>query len=405
MESISLSYGLSGRFTGSLEKSRITGRFTPPAAISDLKAAVAAAAAAPTDYPPLHQSLVPGDKVVIVLDRSTPQPAAVVAGLFDELARRDIAPADVTILQPVSPLAEVPVDPRSGLPEDLRESVRWLIHDPLPEDSCAYLASTAAGERVYLSKELLAGDVTILVGAVEFDRLWGYRGLQSALYPGLSNVESLKKAHGQPHDELKSGDIRPLRQTADEVAWLLGVHFAVGIVPSAEGGGSQVFAGPAESVLALSRTALDAHWKFSMEEAPELVLATVDADAQGHGWERLAMALDAARQVVAKDGRIGVLTELSAPLTEGLQIVRDSRKPRDAMRPLRELSPPDVRTASALARAVEWANVYLLSKLDPDLVEDLFMVPLADAGEVQRLISGETSVAILPSAQHVCTEA
>ncbi|HVJ87989.1 MAG TPA: lactate racemase domain-containing protein [Caulifigura sp.] len=403
-EKFSLSFGTSGRFEGQVAAERLAGRFTPPASIVDLQAAVAAAAGNPPDYPPLHQSLVPGDHVMIVLDRSTPRPAEVIAGLFDEFAKRGIDPSDVTIMQPVAPLADKPEDPRSALPAAAREAVRWHVHDPLPDDSCAYVATTAAGERIYLSKELVASDVTILVSAVEFDRLWGYRGLQSALFPGLSNIESLRKAHGQPHEELQADDVRPIRQKADEIAWLLGVHFAVGIVPGAEGGASQVFAGPAESVLKQSQEALNQHWRFSMQEPAELVLVSVDADATGHTWTQLATALEAAKSLVAKDGKIGVLSELKAPLSEGLQLIRDSRKPRDAMRPLREQSPPDLTTATALAKAVEWANVYLLSELDPDLVEEMFMVPLANADEVQRLIAGEDSIAVIGSAQHVCTD-
>ncbi|QDT57419.1 hypothetical protein Pan44_54880 [Caulifigura coniformis] len=404
-ENFTLSFGSTGQFHGQIDPSRLMGRFVAPAAITDLKGAVAAAVAAPTDYPPLHQSLVPGDRVVIVLDRSTPRPDEVVAGLFEEFARRDIAPSDVVILQPVSPLAEKPGDPRAALPEPIREAVQWHIHDPLATEACAYLATTAAGERVYLAKELLDADVTILVGAVEFDRLWGYRGLQSAMYPGLSDVESLKKAHGQPHEELQTEDVRPLRQKADEIAWLVGVHFAVGVVPATGGGGSQVFAGTAESVLAQCRDALNQTWRFTTEEQPELVLVSVDQDALGHNWMQFASALQTAKSIVAKDGKIGVLTQLNAPLTEGLQLIRDSRKPRDAMRPLREQSPPDLATATALAKSVEWANVYLLSHLDPDLVEDMFMVPLANTDEVQRLIGGEESIAIVASGQHVCAEA
>ncbi len=403
-EKFTLPYGAAGQFSSEIDAARLAGRFTPPKPIVDLRAAVAAAAANPTDFPPLHQALVPGDRVIIVLDRSTPQPAQAVAGLFEEFAKRDIQPGDVTILQPVSPLADRPADPRMLLPEADRELVRWVIHDPLPEHSCTYLATTADGERIYLSRELVDADVTILVSAVEFDRLWGYRGLQSAIYPGLSNLESLKKAHGQPHEELQTDDIRPLRQKADEISWLLGVHFAVGIVPAAQGGGSQVFAGPAESVLKQSQAALNAHWRFTTAEPPELVLISVDNDATGHDWPQLATALETAKAIVARDGRIGVLTELNAPLTEGLQLIRDTRKPRDAMRPLREQSPPDLATATALARAVEWANVYLLSNLEPDLVEDMFMVPLASTAEVQRLIAGEDSIAIIASAQHVCSE-
>src|SRR6188474_3349107 len=108
IESFSLTFGSTGRFTGKIESARLIGRFTPPAPIADLKVAVAAAVANPDGYPPLHQSLVPSDRVMIILDRSTPQPAEVVAGLFEEFAKREIDPADVTILQPVSPLAEKP---------------------------------------------------------------------------------------------------------------------------------------------------------------------------------------------------------------------------------------------------------------------------------------------------------
>jgi len=404
IESFSLSFGSTGRFSGQVDAARLAGRFIPPPPLADLKSAVAAAAASPTNYPPLHQSLVPGDRVMILLDRSTPQPAEVIAGLFEELGQREVDPADVTILQPVSPLAGKPDDPRSALPEEAREAVRWLVHDPLPEDSCTYLATTVDGERIYLSRELVDADVTILVSAVEFDPLWGYRGLQSAIYPGLSNLESLKKAHGQPHEELQTDSVRPLRQKADEIAWLLGVHFAVGLVPSAEGGASHVFAGPAESVLKQSQEALNRHWRFEAAEAPEMVLVSVDRDAAGHGWEQLATTLRTARSVVAKDGKIGVLTQLDAPLGEGLQLIRDSRRPRDAMRPLRELSPPDLGAATALAKAVEWANVYLLSNLDPDLVEEMFMIPMANTDEVQRLIAGEESIVVIASGQHVCTE-
>src|SRR4051812_4718915 len=125
-ESFSLAFGATGRFTGRIDPARLTGRFTPPAPIADLRAAVAAAACNPKNYPPLHQSLVPGDRVMIVLDRSTPRPAEVVAGLFDELVKRDIQPADITILQPVSPLAEKGADPRSSLPAAAREAIRWL---------------------------------------------------------------------------------------------------------------------------------------------------------------------------------------------------------------------------------------------------------------------------------------
>jgi hypothetical protein len=70
------------------------------------------------------------------------------------------------------------------------------------------------------------------------------------------------------------------------------------------------------------------------------------------------------------------------------------------MKPLREQMPPDLLAATSLARAVEWANVYLQSEMDPDLVEDLFMVPMRGESEFQKLVSGDEPLAVIRSGQH-----
>jgi hypothetical protein len=67
---------------------------------------------------------------------------------------------------------------------------------------------------------------------------------------------------------------------------------------------------------------------------------------------------------------------------------------------LRSAAPPDLISATQLAHAIDWTNVYLLSRLDPQLVEDLFMIPLGDTDEARRLIDGTDSCAIVAGAQH-----
>jgi hypothetical protein len=74
--------------------------------------------------------------------------------------------------------------------------------------------------------------------------------------------------------------------------------------------------------------------------------------------------------------------------------------PAEGLRPLRQAAPEDLVPATELAEAVDWANVYLLSRLSSDLVEDLFMVPLESEDEVKRLLGMEEPVLFLPSAQH-----
>ena len=53
-----------------------------------------------------------------------------------------------------------------------------------------------------------------------------------------------------------------------------------------------------------------------------------------------------------------------------------------------------------LAQTLDRANVYLLSQLEEDLVEELFMVPVANVTEALRVIDGTDACAVIGSAQH-----
>jgi nickel-dependent lactate racemase len=187
----------------------------------------------------------------------------------------------------------------------------------------------------------------------------------------------------------------------DEIGWLLGVQFVLQVVPSGEGGVAEVIAGMSEQVLSAGKQRLAEHWRVDVQGQAELVVAAVDADAGGHGWKQVAAALDAARRIVARDGRILLLTELADAPTEGIEMIRDARTPREALRPVRELAKADRTEALQLATALDRANVYLLSKLPDDLVEDLFMVPVASVDEARKVMEGAEECVVIGSAQHV----
>ncbi|HEX6986792.1 MAG TPA: hypothetical protein VF170_15550, partial [Planctomycetaceae bacterium] len=85
----------------------------------------------------------------------------------------------------------------------------------------------------------------------------------------------------------------------------------------------------------------------------------------------------------------------------GIELLRRAEEPRDAFRPLRQTAPDDLLAATQFAQAVDWARVYLLSRLDSDLVEDLFCVPVENEAEVARLLaSGDEPCVFIGSAQH-----
>lgn len=400
LEHFQLPYGRDRHFECGIEGDLLVGAIRPPAGLDDVAAATERAVEQPLDYPPLRQTLVAGDQVVIVLDRQTPAAPQLLAGIWNVLADSRVQPQDVHIVQPAELRGRPASDPRDALPPGVREQVSWRIHDPLDPSACGYLATTTGGERVYLPRDLIAADVVLCVGAIEFDESLGYRGTLSAVYPGLSTAEALRKAAGAGHAELQPDNPRPLRELADEVGWLLGVQFVIQVVPAAEGGVAEVLAGLTESVLARGKARLRELWQIDIAERAELVIASVDADAGGHGWPQVAAALDTARRIVARDGRILLLTELADPPTKGINLIRDAHTPHEALKPVREQADVDRLEALQLAQALDRANVYLMSQLEDDLVEELFMVPVANVTEALRVIDGSERCAVIGSAQH-----
>ena len=397
---IELNYGRHGQFACDIDPRRVLVLHPGPAPCPWFTEKVRKALTTPLDFPSLVQVCVPGDQVVVALDRHTPCAAEMIAEVWRLLEQRGIDPSAVRILQPAALDGVALVDPRVNLPDAIRRQVQWTVHDPTDLKRHAYLAATARGERIYLARELVDADVVLSIGTIAYDPVLGYRGTNSVFYPGLSNTEAIARSRGEGHSELGPDDERPLRQIIDEVAWLLGTQFSVQVLPAAGAGAADVVAGAYDSVFRKGRKRLAELWRVSLPERADVVLAAVDADSAGHGWDQIGAALATARNLVARGGKIIILSELDAEPEIGIEIIRKSQSPRSALQPIRKQAPVDMIAATQFAYAADWARVYLMSRLPSGMVDELFMVPLENDREVEKILAGDDSCVILGSAQH-----
>lgn len=406
MALISLEYGTTGCWSGDISDSQLLWQFGGPPALLDSAAAIAEVIAQPLDFPALNQALVPGDRVTIVLDRHVPSAAEIIAALWKVCLTAGVAAEDVLILQPIDLTSARPSDPRRLLPEGARDAVVWKIHDPTDDQGIGYLAASADGERIYLAREVLDADFVLPIGRLGFDPVQGRRSAMSSFYPGLSNTEAFAKSRGQGHSELGPDEERPFGQRIQEIGWLLGVQFVIQSMPSSgHGGAAAVLAGTTDAVAQRGRTVLDASWRVRFDQRGETAIVTIPATVDDvSGWEQLGNALEAACRLVVREGRIIVLSDLAAEPGPGIQLLQSCRSAKAALQPLRKESPPDLVPASQIAAAADWASIYLLSKLPPTSVEEMFMTPLENESEVTRLIKTCDGCIVLSGAQHASPE-
>lgn len=400
--SIDLPYGRTGRFRYRSDTAHVAGVHNAPRALGKLSSEIQKVISHPLEFPPLENAVVAGDHITLAIDRNTPHAATIVAEVWRLLERQSIAAEDVVVIQPASWTAQPLDDPRSELPDDVRQLVKWVIHDPTDEANRRYLAATASGDRVYLAAEVTEADFVLPIGQIAFDPLIGFRGTNSVLYPGLSSTDAIARAHGQGHRELSPTDDRPLRQMMDEIAWLLGIQFSIQVIAGAQGGVSHVLAGAVDAVFRRGKELLTQEWMVNLDSRPQMVVAAIDIDASGHGWEQMGTALEVASNLVSSGGKIVLLTQVDADPGDGVRMIRESESPRDSLQQLRTILPPDLIPATQLAHAVDWAHVYLMSGLDGGLVEDLFMTPLENDREVERLLEANEGTVFLGGAQNAC---
>jgi hypothetical protein len=292
------------------------------------------------------------------------------------------------------------------LPERVRDEVIWKIHDPTDDKAIGYLASCADGERIYLAREVLDADFVVPIARLGFDSVQGRRSAMHSFYPGLSNTEAFTKSRGQGHSELGPDDERPFGQRVQEIGWLLGIQFAMQILPSSgHGGAAGILAGHPDSIAQRGRTLLDENWRVRVDQRGETAVVSIPTGPdEATGWEQLGEALEAASRLIIREGRIVVLSDLSAEPGPGMETLRACRSAKAALQPLRKQLPPDLVAASQIAAAADWASVYLLSRLPSQLVEESFMTPLENEREVTRLLSTCDGCIVLAGAQHAYTD-
>jgi hypothetical protein len=346
----------------------------------------------PRDYPPLRQAVVPGDRVVIALGDDVPDAAAVLGAVCEVFRAAGVDPESVTVL--------TDAEPRAGLSQAVPGGVTFRRHDPEDRANLAYLATTAAGRRVYLDRALTDADFVLPVGRLAYDPVLGYRGPWGVIFPGLSDAETRRTVRAGAGDDHPPDPRRPRPVLAEsaEVSWLLGSQFQVGLVAGVTGVVG-VVAGLSATVLDQGVRAVEEAWAFRTGERAELVIAGIGRPGDPSGIDDVARGLATASRLVTRGGKIVVLSRAGGPIGPAVRRLFQADDPRAAAAALKgHESDSDYPAARQISRALAWADVYLLSALERDDVEDLAMIALDRPEEARRLAAVSGSCLVVSQA-------
>jgi nickel-dependent lactate racemase len=370
------------------------------AALTDTAAALDRALNEPLEYPPLGSGMTPGDRVVLALDRGLPQAQELAAAAIAYLVRGGVALDGITVLQTHADAQSPCDDLRRHWPDAWRERVALLAHDPSDRGQMAYLATTSTGEPVMLNRALTDADVVLPVGCSRPPGSAGYFGIHSPLFPAFADRKAQWRFRSPEALRAGSKTRQRLAAEADEVGWLLGVAFTIQVVPAGGERLLDVLAGQPEAVRARGRQLHRAAWTGRVPRRASLVVAGIEGGPTQQTWQNLGRALAAAATVAEEGGAIALCCDLAGTPGIGMQCLAHHDSHEAALRRIRKDRPDDTLPAMQLAETLEDHRVYLLSRLEGELVEQLDMAPIGDREELIRLIRHHPSCIVLADAPH-----
>jgi len=373
--------------------------------VADLDAATMAALAQPINYPSLAQCITPADRVVLALDRGVPQVAQLTAAIIRALVEAGLDPDGITVLQGPADLDPGADDPCRLVPSLLRQRITLLTHDPANRRQLAYLAASQSGNAVLIHRALHEADVVLPIGCLRGDETAGYFGIHSPVFPTFSDVKTIQRFRDFAALNGRGNHKREMAAEVDHVAWLLGVNFTIQVVPAAGDRVLHVLSGQSESVRRRGQELYRAAWSWPAQRRASLVVAAIEGDAGQQTWENVGRALQAADRFIEEDGAIVVCCDLAVKPGPALRHMAHAQWHRSALKHVGKQRPVDALPAAQFAGALNQHKVYLLSRLDPSVVEELDVIPVAGPDELMRLARQHASCILLSNAPYVTAAA
>lgn len=398
-----LRYGRTATLTLPLDPATSAGCFLgePPQPI-DVRKATTSALSAPVDYPPLSQALVGGDHVTVAVDRLVPHAAEASAAVVEHLVEYGVPTDAITVLFSEA-RAAAPLNVR--LPQPMvggkqHAGVHLEVHDPDDRGKLSFLTNTPAGKPIYLNRSLGEADLMIAVGAWRGAESWSYRGPYGGIYPTFSDRASQVRFRNPALLHADDETFRKSQAEIESIGWKSGAQFTVQLVPGAAEEVAAVVAGEVTAVAKRAAVLHGARHRHEVAGPMRTVIASLTGTA-AQTWEQFALTLGAVLGSVDDGGVVAVCTELAEPMGPALELLSQCGDDRDAvLAHLRKERLVDVFIALQLAEAQRRVRIHLLSKLDPDLVENLGMQPIDEPAEVGRLATRGGACLVVADAQH-----
>ena len=338
----------------------------------------------PIGSPRLRDIVKPGEKIAIITsDITRPMPTyKVMPALLDELAAAGVDFKDVTLVFALGSHRKQSSEEQKRLAGDVAYG-KINVVDSDPED-CVHMGVTANGTPVDITRVVAEADRRIALGNIEFHYFAGYSGGYKAVMPGVSTPAAIQSNHKlmiRPESCAGRLEGNPVREDIEEAGRICGLDFILNVVLDEHKNIVKVVCGDPVKAHRVGAAFLDKLYTKEIDCGADIVIVSQGGAPKDLNLYQTQKALDNSKHAV-KDGGIIILIGSCA---EGYgehtfeDWMLNSESPDDLVNKIRRNFVLGGHKAAAIGMVLQRADIYLVSDMDPALVQRSFMKPYSSA--------------------------
>jgi nickel-dependent lactate racemase len=347
----------------------------------------------------------PGEKIVLITsDITRPVPSyQIIPSLLDELESVGIDMADVTVIFALgSHRGHTPEEMKKLVGETVYNRVRCVDGDP---KDFVHLGETKLGTPVDITRIVAEADRRIGIGNVEYHYFAGYSGGAKAIMPGVSTRAAIQSNHSRmvlPEAAAGRLEGNPVRMDIEEAVSFCPMDFIVNVVLDAHK--HIIYAAAGDYILAHRDACrfLDKLYRKEIDSFADIVIVSQGGAPKDLNLYQTQKALDNAKHAVKPGGIIVLVGACNEGLGE--EVFKRWMTEADSPDALIERIQKDFQLgghkAAAIALTLKRADIYLVSEMEPDFVESIFMKPFSSVqvalDQALNVLGKEASVLVMP---------
>lgn len=359
----------------------------------------------PIGSPRLRDIARPGEKIAIITsDITRPCPSYVMMPpLLDELYAAGVQPQDITLVFALGSHRRHTDAERLKLAgERAFHEINCIDGDPA---TAVHMGQTRRGTPVDIVEVVAKADRRICLGNIEYHYFAGYSGGAKAIMPGVSTRAAIQSNHRMMVDpDACAGNLttNPLRADIEEAADICGVDFILNVVLDEHKKIIKAVAGDVTKAHRAGCAFLDTLYEKKIPARADIVIVSQGGAPKDLNLYQTQKALDNAKHAVKKGGVIILVGVCQEGLGERVfeDWINRAQTPDDLIEWVRTDFKLGGHKAAAIAMVLKNADIYLVSKMEPELVRNSFLTPFDSVQEAynaatEKLGTG-ASVIVMP---------